>query len=506
MSPRQWLYRSLIVGVAVRFGLAWIVPLTGDEAYFVQWGRELAGSYYDHGPMTGWWLWALLQLGDHPALLRLPAVFAPTLVAWIIWRTVRGADEHCGALAATLYCWSPPALLGLFITTDIPLLVFASLAFWATVRADATDRPRDYLLAGALLGLAFLSKYFAVLLGLAFAVWWMLLRRPRRPHGVVWLLLGVAPFAAQHIHWNYHHAWTNVMFNVLTRQEGDQSSWLNPIALIVVSLWLVGPSVVGVLGRKDAASGARLPTLSRPPFGLAATAFVVPHVVFLLVAFRNPVGIHWLLSFQPFFFVAVAALCAQLALRRWLKAAIAFGALHVALGLFVLFVPLEWIRGQKNYPSIVLGLHPEEVLASLDEYRGEYRLSTPSYSKSALLEYHAREPVIVLGPGSFHGRQDDLRTDFRELAGREILVLTPKHDQAHEAVRWFEAPQIREVEVRGARFYAVLGRGFDYARYREEVLATVANRYYRMPSWLERWSTGNFFRERYGLPAERLER
>jgi hypothetical protein len=53
------------------------------------------------------------------------------------------------------------------------------------------------------------------------------------------------------------------------------------------------------------------------------------------------------------------------------------------------------------------------------------------------------------------------------------------------------------VPARGTVHYAVLGRGFDYAAYREQVLSVVRERWYRIPAWLP---VGRcYFFERYGF-------
>ena len=49
-------HRILLVTLAVRVLLAAWLPMTGDEAYYVTWGRHPALGYYDQPPMTGWWL------------------------------------------------------------------------------------------------------------------------------------------------------------------------------------------------------------------------------------------------------------------------------------------------------------------------------------------------------------------------------------------------------------------------------------------------------------------
>src|SRR2546427_2124164 len=64
----------------------------------------------------------------------------------------------------------PANVWSVFITTDTPLIFFcfaSAFAFWlGIVRRSAGW----HTLAGVFLGLAFLSKYFAVLLGLAYVV------------------------------------------------------------------------------------------------------------------------------------------------------------------------------------------------------------------------------------------------------------------------------------------------------------------------------------------------
>jgi hypothetical protein len=495
---------SLVTVTLIKLLLAIIFPLTGDEAYFVQWGRELAGSYYDHGPVTGWWIWLLLQLGDAAWLIRLPAVGSSLLVAYVLWRLLRPHGETAAALAASLFLWSPPSVLTVLMTTDTPLLVFSVLSAAAAVRAHRTDRPLDYLLSGVLLGLAFLAKYFAVLLGIAYAVWWLFLSERRRPLAVALILLGVAPFAVQHMYWNYHHSWVNVVFNLFTRQEDEAGlAWHGPLIFGAMIIYLLGPVAYALLrwrnpehrvGWREAVN--RLRAL---PLGLWAVAFAVPHMLFLLVSLRHVVGLHWLLSFYPFVFVLLAFWLHGPTLARLLRPMMWFGLVHAALVLIVALLPIELARQQRSYASIVLGVHPEEVAAALAPYLDDYQPVTRSYAKSALLEYHLRQPVPVLGIGSFHGRQDDLRTDFREFAGRALLVLGERPDKINDAREWFSEWEVQTVEVRGATLHLLLGRGFRYDRYREQVLQTVAEKYYIMPPWLRRFSAGCYFRARYDL-------
>lgn len=499
------LWGSLAITFGLKLALALALPLTPDEAYFVQWGRELAGGYYDHGPMTGWWIWFMLLGGEHVLLVRLPAILSTLAVGCLLWRVLRPVDAGKAAWAATLFLWSPVNVLNVFMTTDVPLIFFTAVAVAWAIRAHRSDRRSDYLLTGAFVGLAFLSKYFAVLLGLALAVAWLGLARPRRVRAVMWMLAGVLPFAAQHVYWNAHHAWVTVIFNFFNRQEKAGLSLLTPLLYVATVAYLLGPGILRGLIRPRA--GERRPRreawrgLTDSRSIVLFAAFAVPHAVFLLVSLVQDVGVHWLVSFHPFAFGVLFGWFNAAGLRRMLRPMIVFTSAHVLLALALMLIPLNLLQSHRKYLSIVLALRPQQVLTALEPLRGDYLLATPSYSKSAVFDFYLPEHVPVLGLGSFHGRQDDLRTDVRALEGRNVMVVTNRPQQVEDSLGWFREAEVREVEVLGARMQVVLGRGFLYPPYREQVLRAVAHHYYRMPPLLERFSTGSLFRERYDLPA-----
>jgi len=111
------------------------------------------------------------------------------------------------------------------------------------------------------------------------------------------------------------------------------------------------------------------------------------------------------------------------------------------------------------------------------------------------LGYNLRRYVPVLGMGSSHARHDDILTDWRTQDGRDITVLRKSAPDQDEYAAWFQNVEIDSFEQRGARFWVVRGRAFDYAAYRDSVLADVRRRYYGLPPWLPQ--TGCYFCDRY---------
>ena len=98
--------------------------------------------------------------------------------------------------------------------------------------------------------------------------------------------------------------------------------------------------------------------------------------------------------------------------------------------------------------------------------------------------YASGRYFFVFGTASSHARHDDILTDFRTLAGRNILILRKNPPEAAEYAPYFASVEYRQVELYGATFHLVLGRRFDYDRYREAVLRPSRDRYYRMPAYL----------------------
>ncbi|HHJ12387.1 MAG TPA: glycosyl transferase family 39, partial [Chromatiales bacterium] len=221
-TARRWFLWLLAVTTLVRLALAAGLPITGDEAYFVLWGRHPALGYYDHPPMVGWWLAAMLQVSDALWWLRLPAILVTVLVgAGLVW-LLREIDARLAWLTGALFLASPLPLLHFVITTDTPVVLFGFLSAACFWRGVVRERLPWFLLAGLFLGLGLLSKYFAGLLALAYVAWWFIDRRKG------WLLLGLlltglvsAALFALNLWWNWQHCWDNFLFNFLNRNSGS---------------------------------------------------------------------------------------------------------------------------------------------------------------------------------------------------------------------------------------------------------------------------------------------
>jgi 4-amino-4-deoxy-L-arabinose transferase-like glycosyltransferase len=436
--------------------------------------------------MVGWLLALLTRVTEAPWVLRLPATLLPALVALLARQALRswfGRDADTADLAAIAVLLMPLNVWNVLVTTDTPLVLFSV----ASLLAFARER---FLLAGVLLGLAFLSKYFAVLLGVSYLVWALMAGRPR---AFALVFAGALPFALLNLYWNWQSCWCNVMFNAINRHADAGLSLANP-ALYAASLAYLAAPLLWYAWRARARLRA---ALARPGEGALLAAWLVPLLVFALLSPVRRIGLHWLVSFFPAIVLTLALALERRALvvtGRWFAG---FALLHAAVFAVLLALPLETWKAARIYKNLVMLADPGAVLRPLAPALEGATLAYESYSMAAVLAFHTRRAVPVFGPGSSHARHDDILTDWRAFQGRDLLILgrEPLAPQNYQA--YFREVEARQVEARGAAFYAVMGRGFDYAAYRERVLKPVRERWYRIPRMLP---VGRcYFFERYGL-------
>jgi hypothetical protein len=492
-GARKTLLAAAALILAFKLWLSAAFPFTGDEAYFTYWGVYPDAGYYDHPPMIGWLLYLLLKASSAQWLLRLPVTLLPFALAAGVYFVLRRADPTKAALAALAFVLLPVNVLGVFITTDTPLILFSfasAFAFWLGI---VKRSPAWQALAGAFLGLAFLSKYFAVLLGLAYIAYVLLSPREQRDwRGLALVVFCSLPFAMVNLWWNYEHCWANLMFNAYNRHQTAGWSWETPLLYAATVLYVLSPVALWQLAKERRAV---LAALGDPAVRFFAVMFAFPFGFFAALSSVKQIGLHWTLGFVPFFFVAAGWLLSREQLRRSVFYLGAFSALHVAAIAVVSTLPLETWKKSRVYDGIVYHVRIKEILRELKPYEGQFEFAADGYSPAVTASYYSGKYFFVFGPGSPYARQDDIVTDFRRLNGKDILVLRKNPPEDSDYRPYFRTVEYREFTLSGATFYLVLGRGFDFPAYRDRVLKAVRDRFYAIPRYLPQGRC--YFCERY---------
>lgn len=497
-SARRLFWATFVATLLLKIGVAATFPMTGDEAFFYQWGVFPAWGYSDHPPMVGWLLAVLHGISDHPLVLRSVTLLVTSAVALLmvdlLRRLLPDHRESSAWLASAVYLAMPWSWLFVLVTTDTPLVLFMALSAYAYLRA-CTCPGRGagwYALAGLFVGLAFLSKYFAALLGLAYAVHVLGWRR-NRWWALPLMLVPALPSIGINLGFNATHGWSNVMFNVFNRHEGSHWQLKTFAVYAAMAVYLLTPWLLW--------QGLR----ARPVRGVPATGqraalvlWLFPVLLFAFLSLRRSVGLHWVLGFVPLFVVWAGLKLEPRALRRSLNWTLALSVPHLLLVAALAWVPLSLWQSSKLYEKAVfLREAPAIVQALQHDLPAGATLMARAYSTASMLGYFHTTYVPVFGVGRHHARQDDQLVDFRSLQGQRMRILDFKEPQLSDFTPYFERVSVSTFEVAGVRYFAVDGEGFRYQPYRDTVLSTIAREFHNIPTWLP--LLGNPFCERYGF-------
>jgi hypothetical protein len=230
LTPEEWLLAGVcgyfLVLRAVYAATAFPIA---DEAYYWMWGLHPQLSYFDHPPLQGW-IEGLFHaaFGRSILALRLPSLLTligDGFVLYFFARRIGGAGWRRLFLATlTIFLASP--LFGWFggVVFLEYLLVFLLLAasalflrYFADVEERGAGRLQDLLCGAALLGLAGLTKYNGVYLGLAIGA--VVLVRPRlrvllRRWPIYAAALIAIGFQLPVLIWNVQHDFASFRFRV----------------------------------------------------------------------------------------------------------------------------------------------------------------------------------------------------------------------------------------------------------------------------------------------------
>ena len=493
-------YKAIAVVFFIRLVISAWLPITGDEAYFVVWGHNLDYGYYDHTPFVGWLLTVLLTISDATWWLRLPSVLLPLFISLVIYHLLKTRQSEVALWVALSFLVAPVNIINVLITNDTSLIFFSFVSGWYFYQALTNDSDKHsyyhFILCGLFLGLAFISKYFAVFLGFTYGLYIIFFHHDRKSlTGLLLIFLMVLPFVFINIFWNYNNCWSNILFNLYNRATNESDSLINLSKYIAVLIYLLSPVMIYYIF-KNIRQFKVVNQVKHNHVYLWLT--VIPLILFLLLTVRKLIGLHWLLSFYPFAFIALAPLLKINQWRNTFYFMLLLSVIHLAGLIMLLMFPVSIftsnVTAQQN---AAFGKNPHHFLDQLKKYEKKYIFSTISYGVASIASHYSNKDFIVFGEGSVHGRADDKITDFKNLNGKNILILKRSKSSLEYYKVFFEKTERKTIEKNNIRYELLLGQGFKYEVYRENILKKVNQDYYNIPDWLPVGACG--FKEKYNL-------
>lgn len=278
----------------LHLAIAPALGLSVDEAHYALYAYFPDWSYFDHPPLVGWLLWLASLPGANEFTLRLPPALiylaCSGLLYYISAHRLDGGSGAKGLLAVALFSVCPLVqLLGFGLVPEFPLLLWTLLVALLAENLSPHSSLGRWLTFGALLGLAGLSKYTAILLLPSLGFYWLRGRQlaanlssPRLYLAALVALLLISPV----FWWNYRHDWASFAYQI-DHAAGGPWSIGNVALALLVQLITYSPLLVigGFIAFRDA---------GRPDLRGLLACIAVPVIVLVLAGSGNGDSLpHW---------------------------------------------------------------------------------------------------------------------------------------------------------------------------------------------------------------------
>lgn len=407
---------------------AGLIPLSPQEAYYWQYARHPALSYFDHPPAAAWTIRAFtLLLGNGERTIRLAAALWSSVFGFFFFlagRRLFGA--RVALLASAMLLVTPFFSLGqTIITPDGPLVAGWVAALYFTVRALQGGRGAWLVAAGLAVGVASLGKYTGFLLAPQILLALVLDSRGRRLLATAWPYAGVALAAALFspvVAWNAGHGWASFAFQFAKR---GAEMHLEPVLtgrFLGLQALVVSPVLFLVL----VAAGAVAALRWRDPAMRLCALFSVPLLVLLLaVSPFHWVKMNWAVPAYPSALLAATALYAQEP-WRWRRllyptvAVAALGTIYLQLMPLVPAVPFPARDATTaGWKELAARVRAEQ------ERDGDLPVIGCFYRTASTLAYYLPGQPETFSSNAFGepGLAYDYWGNPAQLAGRDVLVV-----------------------------------------------------------------------------------
>jgi len=470
-------FRTLFIIFTFKIIILSLLPLTGDEAYFIKWAQNLSSGYYDHPPMVGWMIYLMSFINDSHIFFRMFAVVTTFITAFIIYKVaiLYKVKKEKALLVSLVFLASPIDILLSLMTNDVPLLLFSSLGTLLLLYSlEKKEWFRYSLLTGIFLGLAFLSKYFAAFLMLSLLIFSLSVYKTKAIKNILVVTLVVLVFIAQNLYFNYNSCWNNIMFNFFARTDHNSYNIKSVLGYFLLMIYIFTPWGVYYLFKSKFENSVLLKLL--------VSILVLIFFIFFMVSLKNKIGLHWFLLFTPYMFL-LFSFVKDSSLAKIFKYNIIFTFIHITILMVALLLPKSLLQNHKKYSDVIMYTQPESVCQVLGKLNSS-KVFTFGYSTASVLSYYCKKDVTVLFSNSKYGRMDDKLLDIRELSDKNISLFNKSPIKEDKLKNICNSFSIKKINIKKANFYTAECEGFNYDVYKTNYLDLQKEKFYDIPDWL----------------------
>ena len=496
-SKRIWWILAIVVFVRVLYVVFFPFDLSGDEAYYWDWGRRLSWGYFSKPPFIAWLMALAGWLGGNSDTgVRLMAVALGSGTLTFVYLIARQLFDSKAAFWAVLLTLASPGnvAINLILTIDAPLMFFwaGTLLFFYNQVHNRRYAKTWWLLTTLFLGLGLLSKQMMFAFYPLAAIYLALQPETRdflkKPTLYLSWLLSMC-FLIPTLVWNAHHDWITVshtqhhfegkshsLLDILSRTGeflGSQIGVLSPVTAVAVAILVI-------------ASIKRFRELS--PKAKYLVIFSTPGLVLVcLMLMRQSINPNWPAVFYTGIIILLGAAAAgadelpskwRQSFPKWRWPAAITGIVFAVLVMITPYILiLTQQTGSKLDPVVRLegwSQLADEVQRAREIHSQEldnpFILATGHrYTASHLAFYLVDQPRVFHwpeSPGTIESQYQLWGFDS-DLEGRNALIVIPGKDEKPPAdlievfqqVRFLEAVEVTRSAKRTRYYTLYMGQG-----------------------------------------------
>jgi len=470
-------YKKHILIISIlKLLIIFLLPLTGDEAYFIKWATHLDLGYYDHPPMVGWMIYLMQYINGSYIFFRLFSFVTVFIIAYFIYKILLefSISKQKAIFSSLLFILMPIDVLISLFTNDIPLLLFGTIGSYFLLKSFRKDYIKNSIFSGIFLGFSFLSKYFAVFLILGLLIYIISTYKTKAIKHIFIVTLTLFPFIIENLYFNYTSCWNNIMFNFFARTDNLHFHISTLIGYLIILIYLLTPwGIYYTIKSKDNFNNKQLLKFIISSTGIGLS-------VFLMVSLKAEIGLHWILLFTPYLWMLFVFIKDEYQ-SKFIKYNLIFTYFHIGILLLILLLPNSVLQKHKKYKDIILFTNTQEICKNILSYNN---LFTTGYTSASILSYHCKKDIKMILNNSKYGRQDDKLVNIKTLQNETINIFFKKKPNINSLKKVFEKVRIISFEVLNQTFYIANCKNLIYKNYKNNYLDIQKEKFYNIPSWL----------------------
>ena len=431
-----------------------LLPFMGlmpQDAYYYLYGQNLSLSYFDHPGMIGYLLRIFTDLFGQSIFVVKFADFLITSLTIISFYKLASyflskqkLQRAILLLTSTIFI----SILSFNSTPDVPLLLFWTLSLICLYKAIFEEKKWFWVLGGIAMGLAFNSKYTALLLQIGLIGFLIFSNKYRKLFFSPWfwtsILLSIL-ITYPVWYWNFQNEFASFVFQSSERTSSISEFKISPknfFGAIGHQMFLLIPILFLVIGvitykyLKRALLKLKIPQ--------AKTLFLLAFFIPTFVGFFSLTPIYWVkLNWMMPSYITGIIIAGMFINKRLLKTQLIISiAFHVLAGLQILFyiVPIKSDDTWVGWNELAI-----ETKKLQKKYPNTFVFSNDNYKTSACLNFYMNEKVYaqnIIGLPALHF--DYLKDNLATLNTKNALFIDSDKRFKNDAKKGNQHPLLKK--------------------------------------------------------------